>query len=79
MSVGRRLARTGSESTLTLAGGRAVLQAGKDGPVDVVDPATGEVTWSTPAAHLVVRDGWAMVSTGAGAQAGGMKHLMLTF
>jgi outer membrane protein assembly factor BamB len=45
------------ESALTAAGGMAVVQTGANGPVDVVDPATGRVAWSTPdPVRMVARD-----------------------
>jgi outer membrane protein assembly factor BamB len=35
----------------------AVQKGGEDGPVDVVEPATGHIAWSTPGpAHMVARD-----------------------
>ncbi|GAB7052133.1 outer membrane protein assembly factor BamB family protein [Catenuloplanes indicus] len=34
------------DTALTVAGGVAVVQAGTDGPVDVIDPASGRTLWS---------------------------------
>jgi outer membrane protein assembly factor BamB len=45
------------DTTLTVAGGMAVVQSGRNGPVDVVDPSTGRVAWSAKdPALLVARD-----------------------
>ncbi|MEU4625334.1 PQQ-binding-like beta-propeller repeat protein [Actinoplanes sp. NPDC023801] len=44
----------GDDITLTVAGGMAVVQRGPDGPVDVIEPATGRVAWSTKDPALMV-------------------------
>ncbi|WP_033345251.1 outer membrane protein assembly factor BamB family protein [Catenuloplanes japonicus] len=45
------------DAALTAAGGMAVVRAGKNGPVDVIEPATGRVAWSAPApVRLTARD-----------------------
>ena len=45
------------DTTFTVAGGMVAVQQGQDGPVDVVEPATGRIAWSSPgAAHMVARD-----------------------
>ena len=45
------------DTTFTVAGGMVAVQQGRDGPVDVVEPATGRIAWSTTdAAHMVARE-----------------------
>ncbi|MFI5845654.1 PQQ-binding-like beta-propeller repeat protein [Catenuloplanes sp. NPDC051500] len=45
------------DTALTVAGGLAVVQTGENGPVDVIDPATGRVAWSVrEPVRMVARD-----------------------
>lgn len=44
------------DATLTVANGMVVVQSRENGPVDVIDPASGRVAWSVPEpVHLVAR------------------------
>ena len=46
----------GEDATFTVADGRVAVQKSTDGPVDVVDPASGRIVWSVPqATQLVAR------------------------
>ncbi|WP_157751651.1 outer membrane protein assembly factor BamB family protein [Actinoplanes derwentensis] len=51
-----RLPVPDQDSVLTVAGDMLAVQKGSDGPVDVVEAATGRIAWSTPGpVHMVAR------------------------
>jgi outer membrane protein assembly factor BamB len=51
-----RLPYPDEDATFTVAGRMVAVQQAKDGPVDVVDPATGRIAWSTPGpARMITR------------------------